>query len=86
MAAQRSGKNARQLLESIVAETGDDEIAVSAVTLLELAHGVVRANTPQRRHDRQRFLNELITAVPPVPVTLAAALRAGRIDGENHAK
>ena len=24
--------------------------------------------------------------MPPVPVTLAAALRAGRIDGENHAK
>jgi predicted nucleic acid-binding protein len=56
------------------------------VTLLELAHGVVRANTPQRRHDRQRFLTELISVVPPVPVTVATALRAGRIDGESQAK
>jgi len=28
-------------------QTNDPEIAVSVVTVLELAHGIVRANTPQ---------------------------------------
>jgi predicted nucleic acid-binding protein len=42
-----------------MAETGDDEIAVSAVTVLELTLGVARANTPERRRERQRFLTEL---------------------------
>jgi predicted nucleic acid-binding protein len=45
VAAERQGKNARQLLESVALETGDDEIAVSVVTLLELAHGIARADT-----------------------------------------
>jgi predicted nucleic acid-binding protein len=86
VAAERAGRNARQLLESVVTETGDDEIGISVVTLLELAHGVVRADTPERREKRQRFLNELMSVVPPHPVTVAAALRAGRIDGDSQAK
>ena len=32
VAAERQGKNARQLLESVELETGDDGIAVSVVT------------------------------------------------------
>lgn len=39
VAAERQGKNARQLLESVALETGDDGIAVSVVTVLQLAHG-----------------------------------------------
>jgi tRNA(fMet)-specific endonuclease VapC len=63
----------------------NDDIGISVVTLLELAHGVVRADTPERREKRQRFLDELMSVVPPHPVTMAAALRAGRIDGESQA-
>jgi predicted nucleic acid-binding protein len=40
VAAERQGKNARKLLEAVALETGDNEIAVSVVTLLELAHGL----------------------------------------------
>jgi predicted nucleic acid-binding protein len=40
VAAERQGKNARQLLESVALETSDDEIALSVITVLELAHGV----------------------------------------------
>ena len=45
VAAERQGKNARQLLETVVLETGDEEIAISVVTVLELAHGIARADT-----------------------------------------
>lgn len=86
VAAERTGKNARQLLESVALESGDDGIAISVVTVLELAHGLTRADTPERRDRRQRFLDELLTAVPIQPVTVPIALRAGQIDGLSQAK
>ncbi len=64
VAAEREGKNARQLLESVALETGDDGIAVSVLTVLELTHGITRADTPKRRDRRQRFLDELLTGDP----------------------
>ncbi len=86
VAAERQGKNARQLLEAVVLETGDEGIAVSVITVLELAHGITRADTPERRARRQRFLDELLTGVPIQPVTVPIALRAGQIDGQSQAK
>ena len=86
VAAERQGKNARQLLESVARETGDEGIAVSVITVLELAHGVTRADTPERRGRRQRFLDELLTGVPIQPVTVVIALRAGQIDGQSQSK
>jgi predicted nucleic acid-binding protein len=60
-----------------------EDVAISVVTLIELAHGMARANTPQRKAARRQFLNELMTALPVHPLTAAIALRAGQIDGEN---
>jgi predicted nucleic acid-binding protein len=62
------------------------KIAVSVVTVLELTHGVARADTTERRDRRQRFLDELLSAVPVQPITLPIAVHAGRIDGESQAK
>ena len=84
--AERQGKNARQLLESVALQIGDDGIALSVVTVLELAHGIMRADTTERREKRQRFLDELLTGVPIQPVTIPIALRAGQIDGQSQSK
>lgn len=86
VAAERQGKNARQLLEAVALETGDEGIAVSVVTVLELAHGITRADTPERRERRQRFLDDLLTGVPIQPITVPIALGAGQIDGHSQAK
>ena len=86
VAAERQGKNARQLLESVALETGDDGIALSVVTVLELAHGITRGDTTERRERRQRFLDDLLSGVPIQPVTVPIALRAGQIDGQSQAK
>ena len=86
VAAERQGNNARQLLETVALETGDEGIAVSVLTVLELAHGIARADTEERRDRRQRFLDELLTGVPIQPVTIPIALRAGRIDGQSQAQ
>ncbi len=86
IAAERQGQNARQMLTAISAEVGNTEIAISVITLIELAHGVARAETPQRKSRRQQFIEELLAALPIHPITAAVALRAGQIDGENQAK
>ena len=56
--AERLGKTAYQMVDGL--GLGDTEMAVSVVTVLELAHGVVRADTETRRAARQRFLDDLI--------------------------
>jgi predicted nucleic acid-binding protein len=82
ISAERQGENARQALTAIRELIGETEVCISAVTLIELAHGAARADTPQRRLKRQNFIEELISAVPVYPVTVAIALRAGQLDGE----
>jgi len=84
--AERQGQNARHMLATISGTAGNTEIAISVVTLIELAHGAARVDTPQRKAKRQQFIQELLTALPIHPVTTSLALRAGQIDGENQAK
>jgi predicted nucleic acid-binding protein len=86
IAAERLGQNARHLLAAIARKTGDTEIALSVVALIELAHGAAGADTVQRRQDRQQFMHELLRALPIHPVTVPIALRVGQIDGDNQAK
>lgn len=61
-------------------------MALSVVTLIELAHGAARAGTPERKAMRRQFLSELTSALPVHPVTVPVALRAGQIDGETAAE
>ena len=84
--AERQGQNARQMLAAIGRTAGNTDIAISVVTLIELAHGAARADTAQRKEKRQQFIHELLTALPIHPVTVLVALRVGQIDGENQAK
>ncbi len=67
--AERQGQNARQMLAAISGPAGNTEIAISVVTLVELAQGAARADTPARRAKRQQFIQELLTALPVHPIT-----------------
>jgi tRNA(fMet)-specific endonuclease VapC len=86
IAAERKGGNARQVLSEIAGRTAGEDVALSVVTLIELAHGAARADTPERKTMRRQFLQELTVALPVHPVTVPVALRAGQIDGESTAK
>ena len=44
IAAEREGLNARRTLEHIVVRSGNDDLALSVVTVVELAHGIARAD------------------------------------------
>lgn len=86
VAAEREGLNARQMLTLIARRITETEVGISVVTLIELAHGAARADTPERKAKRRGFLEDLATAMPIYPVTIPIALRAGQLDGENQAR
>ena len=86
IASERKGQNARQALAEIAVRAAGEDVAISVVKLIELAHGAARANTPERISSRRQFLDELVAGLPVHPVTIPVALRAGQIDGVNAAQ
>jgi tRNA(fMet)-specific endonuclease VapC len=64
IAEERKGQTARQALTQISGYTGENHIAVSVITIMEMAHGLVRANTPERKATRQQFLTDVMQAIP----------------------
>ena len=86
IAAERKRHTVGDLLTSVEQTFGEVEIAISAVTLAELVHGVARANTPEIRRGRRSFIDELKKHVPVHPVTDSTAEIAGQISGEQAAK
>jgi predicted nucleic acid-binding protein len=86
IAAERKRQTVEELLTLIWQTFGEIEIAISAVTVAELVHGVVRASTPEIRDRRRAFIDELKKHVPVHPVTESTAEIAGQISGEQAAK
>ncbi len=86
IAAERKRHTVEELLASVGQLFGEVEIAISAVTLAELVHGVVRANTPAIRDKRRAFIDELKKHVPVHPVTDGTAEIAGQLSGEQAAR
>ena len=82
IAEERRGTSAAELLKGIRASLGSEPIALSAVSVIELEHGVWRAREPAQAARRQKFLDDLFAVVPVYPLTFEIARRAARIDGE----
>jgi len=58
---------------------GDEERAVSAITVSELLHGVHRAADEQRRVRREVLVEYLLESLEALPVTTAVARTHARI-------
>jgi len=85
--AERQGETVRQMLTYVSGMLAEDqEVGVSVITVMELAHGVIRADSRQRQELRLRFVSEVERAVPIYSVTHSIAIRAGFIDGTLTAK
>jgi predicted nucleic acid-binding protein len=65
---------------------GETENALSAITVVELTHGIYPAKSEADRQRRRAFVDELTQAMPVHPVTFEIAQLAGRIQGEQAAK
>jgi predicted nucleic acid-binding protein len=83
IAGERRRLTAVAVLEEVSTKAGGQhgEFGISAVSVAELAHGAMRANTQVLRVFREVFLKDLLAFSPIFPVTTAIALRAGHISG-----
>jgi len=86
IAGERHGQRVWDILERARASQGETENALSAITVVELTHGIYRAKTEEAGKRRRAFVEELCQAIPVQAVTLEIAQHAGRIEGEQAAK
>ena len=84
--AEREHLNVAGFLRRIARTVGEREASLCVVTVAELAHGIYRADTPERRERRRLFLDELKAALTVYPITETTAELVGRIGAESAAK
>ncbi len=82
VAGERHGHSIRQVLQQVQARHGDNEAALSAVTVVELTHGIYRAKTDADRTRRGAFAQEVFRDMVVFPLSFEIAQLAGRIEGE----
>ena len=82
IAGERRKDSVWEVLERVEAVCGKTVAALSAVTAVELTHGIYRATADVDRKRRETFVEELFQAVAVHPLTLEVARLAGRIHGE----
>jgi len=85
IASERRGDTVKQTIERVRSACGDKESALSAISVVELTHGIYRAKTDADRVRRKAFSDELWRDLIVHPVSLAIAQLAGRIEGEQAA-
>jgi tRNA(fMet)-specific endonuclease VapC len=80
--AERSGANARYAIEAIQRQVPNEQIGISVISLMELAHGVARARNQAQAEVRRQFIRDLQSSLPVYAVSDVIALRAGELDGQ----
>lgn len=86
IAAERRGDALDQAIRRIREIHGDQRCALSAISIIELTHGIHRGRFPEHRNRRRIFVDEVCRDMTVFPVTLEIAQLAGRIEGEQAEK
>jgi predicted nucleic acid-binding protein len=82
IAAERDASSVSELLARLEQECGETEIVLSAITVIELEHGVHRARTAEQAHKRREYLDAIFAAIPVQPFTTPMAQLAAKVDAE----
>lgn len=86
ISSERRGGSIEDILRQARAAYGETDIALSAVSVVELTHGIYRATTEAARERRRVFAEGAFHDLIVHPVSLEIAQLAGRIEGEQAAK
>lgn len=82
IAAERDAKPVSQLLTILEHEHREIEIVLSSITVIELEHGLHRAQTAEQARNRREYLDTVFAAIPVEPFTREMAQLAARVDAE----
>jgi predicted nucleic acid-binding protein len=80
--AERDAKPVSELLTTLEHEHGETEIVLSSITVIELEHGLHRAQTTEQARKRREYLDTVFAAIPVEPFTRTMAQLAAKIDAE----
>ena len=80
--AERQARPVSELLGAIRTVLGVTDILLSAVSVIELEHGIWRANTPELVRSRRIYLEEVFATIPVQAFTKEMGQLAARIDAE----
>jgi len=86
IAAERQKLTTPQAVRKVRETAGDVTIVICPLTVAELAHGIYRADTPERSRMRRQFLDELKAHVPIHPITESTGEIVARVGAEQAAK
>jgi predicted nucleic acid-binding protein len=82
IAAERDAKPVSGLLATLEHGHGETEIVLSAITVIELEHGLHRAQTAEQARKRREYLDAVFAAIPVEPFTREMAELAAKVDAE----
>jgi predicted nucleic acid-binding protein len=82
IAAERDARPVSGLLAALEQEHGETEVVLSSVTVIELEHGLHRANTAELARKRREYLDTVFAAIPVEPFTKEMAQAAAKIDAD----
>jgi tRNA(fMet)-specific endonuclease VapC len=84
--AEREARPVSSLLAEFAEEFGETEVVLSAIAVVELEHGLHRADTKERALQRRDYLDTVFAAIPVEPFTREMAQAAAKIDAEARQK
>src|SRR2546426_738717 len=82
IAAERDARPVSELLATLEHGHGETEILLSSITVIELEHGLHRAQTTEQARKRREYLDTVFAAIPVEPFTRTMAQLAAKIDAE----
>ena len=82
IAAERDARSVSELLSKLEHEHGETEITLSSITVIELEHGLHRAQTAEQTRKRREYLDTVFAAIPIEPFTREMAQLAAKVDAE----
>ena len=80
--AERQALPVSKLLTALRASNGTTDIVLSAIGVIELEHGLWRANTADLAQRRRLYLDGIFAAIPVQPFTKEMGQLAAKIDAE----
>jgi predicted nucleic acid-binding protein len=82
IAAERRGNSLAEIVRVVSLAHPDSQMAISAITLVELDHGLYRAKSEQDRARRKIFTDDVASNLVCYSVDCNTARIAGRIEGQ----
>jgi len=80
--AEREAKPVSSLLAQLQQQHGENEILLSSITVVELEHGLHRAQTPEQTQKRRNYLDEVFAAIPIESFSREMAQIAAKVDAD----